>query len=337
MTSVFVSHSTQDRQFVEADLVPTLIGGGHTYWYSKETIRTADLWERAILRGLQSCEWFAVVLSIRSAASEYVKDEIAWAVEHRANRLLPILLTDCNLSDFHIRIPRVQYVDWRGQSAPARSTVLDLLGSSNSPALDSPSRERIAFHLAQRRDLFSVGFAIGDMSQIIPQRRGGSTKAAFADVISSLVRIGIGAHPEVQRFRELHRILEADKVEGNRQAGALDAYPEYLSARRKIGDLVRTVAQGEDYKYFLLGKFIGDAAWSASVWKGSVTSFISRKTIGRHINGNAFLTNEIDYLELPEQTKLDVKRFASAARRLDAQSLRREAHRLAREVREQIA
>jgi hypothetical protein len=53
------------------------------------------------------------VLSSRSAASEYVKDEINWAVEHRRGHLIPILQSDCNLIDFHIRLPRIHYIDWR--------------------------------------------------------------------------------------------------------------------------------------------------------------------------------------------------------------------------------
>ena len=133
MAKVFISHSVHDRHFVETGLVPALVHAGHGYWYSRESIMTAELWERSILRGLESCDWFAVVLSVRSAASEYVKDEINWAIEHRHGRVIPVMQSDCKLTDFHIRLPRIQYVDWRSDAKAARIAFIALLDRSNSP------------------------------------------------------------------------------------------------------------------------------------------------------------------------------------------------------------
>jgi hypothetical protein len=75
MVRVFISHSTRDRSFVEAELVPVLSGAGYGFWYSKDSIRTAELWERSIRAGLASCDWFTIVMSANSVASDYVKDE----------------------------------------------------------------------------------------------------------------------------------------------------------------------------------------------------------------------------------------------------------------------
>src|SRR5262245_13627806 len=108
MAKVFVSHSTQDRSFVEREIVRLLEKHGLDAWYSKDDIQTSAHWERDILAGLKSCEWFLVVMSPRSAQSEWVRDEVHWAIQHRGQRIIPVLMEACNLEDFHLRMPRIQ-------------------------------------------------------------------------------------------------------------------------------------------------------------------------------------------------------------------------------------
>jgi len=123
---VFVSHSTKDRDFVEREIISQLEQNGIKTWYSKVDIQTASEWERSILRGLESCEWFLVVMSPRSSSSDWVKDELHWAIDKRPNRIIPVLMEDCNLRDFHIRMARIQYVDFRNPSREARVQLMDL-------------------------------------------------------------------------------------------------------------------------------------------------------------------------------------------------------------------
>ena len=138
MARFFISHATHDRGFVEAELVPILTAAGHSYWYSKESIRGAELWERSILHGLEASDWFAVVLSAQAATSEFVNDEINWAMEHRSGRVIPIVIDDCKLTDFHIRLPRIQNVDWRRDVEAARGHFLELLcDRANKPSADA--------------------------------------------------------------------------------------------------------------------------------------------------------------------------------------------------------
>ena len=140
MAHVFISHSTHDRHFVESEIVPVLTAAGHRYWYSKEAIRGAELWERSIVHGLEGCDWFAVVLSVQAATSEFVKDEINWAMENRSGRIIPIVIDDCKLTDFHIRLPRIQYVDFRKDKAAAGKHIVDLLREhNNEPAVSDGS------------------------------------------------------------------------------------------------------------------------------------------------------------------------------------------------------
>ena len=123
---VFVSHSTRDRDFVEREIIGHLEKSGIKTWYSKLDIQTASEWERSILRGLESCEWFLVVMSPRSSSSDWVKDELHWAIDKRPNRIIPVLMEDCNLRDFHIRMARIQYVDFRNPSKEVRGQLMEL-------------------------------------------------------------------------------------------------------------------------------------------------------------------------------------------------------------------
>jgi hypothetical protein len=108
MSRVFISHSTRDRAFVEDILVPALHSYGLETWYSKNDIQAADRWERSILNGLESCDWFLIVLSPNSAKSDWVADELHWAMSNRHGRIVPVMIEACNPYDFHIRLPRLQ-------------------------------------------------------------------------------------------------------------------------------------------------------------------------------------------------------------------------------------
>jgi serine/threonine protein kinase len=123
---VFVSHSTRDREFVEREVISHLERHGIRTWYSKVAIQTAAEWETSIRRGLDSCDWFLIVLSPRSATSEWVKDELHWAIDKRPNRIIPVLIEDCEPRDFHIRMARIQYVDFRRPSPENREQLMRL-------------------------------------------------------------------------------------------------------------------------------------------------------------------------------------------------------------------
>jgi hypothetical protein len=112
LPTVFVSHSSRDRDFVENDLLPLLHRYSINAWYSKEAIPSASVWEKTIRQGLNSCEWFLVVLSPAAIQSEWVQTEVHWAIEHRKERIVPVLIRDCDPSDLHLQLIRYQYVNF---------------------------------------------------------------------------------------------------------------------------------------------------------------------------------------------------------------------------------
>lgn len=111
MPRVFVSHSTKDREIVERDILPVLQRVGIDYWYSTDDIKTAARWEQSILKGLESCEWFMVLMSSHAESSEWVKDEVLWAIDNRPDKVVPVLVHDkCNVRNISLRLARIQYV-----------------------------------------------------------------------------------------------------------------------------------------------------------------------------------------------------------------------------------
>lgn len=124
---VFISHSTKDRDFVEKHIVGLLESNGIATWYSKVSIQSASEWERSILNGLEQSSWFLVVMSESSAQSEWVKDEVFWAIDHRKSKIIPVLKDQVEMSDFHIRLRRIQAVDLRVDADVHNQKIIDIL------------------------------------------------------------------------------------------------------------------------------------------------------------------------------------------------------------------
>jgi hypothetical protein len=122
--TVFVSHATQDWKWVDREIVRLLKAHGIAPWYSTESIRTASHWEREILRGLESCDWFLLVISPRAATSEWVKDELNWAIHNRPTRIVPVMMEQCDLWAFHIRLPRIEHVDFSNDIEAAKGRLV---------------------------------------------------------------------------------------------------------------------------------------------------------------------------------------------------------------------
>lgn len=168
-TSVFISHSSSDRQFVESVILPTLKRAGIECWYSPDDISCAEDWERSILAGLEGTEWFLLVMSPRAQSSEWVRDEVMWAVEQRMGRIVPVLIETCDPRSIHIRLARIQHVDLRASTDDGVQSLLSiLLGADRGPGGHAPGGRKSAtasrlapFYFGRRPDVEysdSLGF-----------------------------------------------------------------------------------------------------------------------------------------------------------------------------------
>ncbi len=130
MASVFISHSTLDREFAEQAIVALLEQHGISTWYSRDSIHGADEWERCIKQGLNACAWFLVILSRESVNSEWVRTEVHWALEHRRGRVIPVVIDDCNPADCHLKLIQIQHVNFRSDYSAAGKELVSLLSPS---------------------------------------------------------------------------------------------------------------------------------------------------------------------------------------------------------------
>ncbi|WP_442776172.1 toll/interleukin-1 receptor domain-containing protein [Sphaerotilus montanus] len=144
MTKVFISHSTVDRRFVEAQLLPLLQAVGATPWYSRKDISSAQEWENSIRDGLFAANWLVVVISAASSRSAWVKAEVDWALEHRTGKVLPLCVDHTQPEKLHLRLRLVQSLDWTRSPAQAKLAISNLLLSDadgSSSAFKAPESD----------------------------------------------------------------------------------------------------------------------------------------------------------------------------------------------------
>ena len=126
---VFLSHSNEDREFVDK-LAVKLRRHGIPLWYSQTNIVGAQQWHDEIGAALQRCDWFAVVLSPQSVESMWVKRELLKALEQRRfqDKIIPILFKPCDYEHLSWTLSFFQMVDFTGQFADGIRALLRIWG-----------------------------------------------------------------------------------------------------------------------------------------------------------------------------------------------------------------
>jgi len=111
---VFISHSSQDKNFVES-LAKDFRGLGINVWYDKWEIAVGDSIVDKIFEGLEASDTLVIVLSQVSVSSRWVKEELSTAVMRRISenniRILPALIESC---DIPTPLKHIRYADFRG-------------------------------------------------------------------------------------------------------------------------------------------------------------------------------------------------------------------------------
>jgi hypothetical protein len=133
---------------VEEELLALFPVFNHSAWYSRVDIQSAKEWEDGIKGGLESSDWFVVVMSPNSAASEWVKKELEWAMSNRRGNILPLLIAPCPMSDFHEHLPRIQYIDLVTEPARGRIQLMQYLKDAKPVrAISGDWKGRVIPHL----------------------------------------------------------------------------------------------------------------------------------------------------------------------------------------------
>jgi len=107
----FISYSRVNKEFA-SKLAKGLRAESYPVWFDLFDIPTGSRWDDEVERALRECAIFMIILTPASIASENVKDEIGYAIDH-GKRILPVLLENC---DVPLRLRRFQYVDFTKKS-----------------------------------------------------------------------------------------------------------------------------------------------------------------------------------------------------------------------------
>ena len=112
MAYVFVSHANEDREWVRQHVVGPLRAAGHTPFFSDESLKVGANFLREITKELVKSEKLLVVVSSRSANSEWVPTEVEiWFRKHGGNNPIPVLMESIEACDVHPRLVYCQSID----------------------------------------------------------------------------------------------------------------------------------------------------------------------------------------------------------------------------------
>jgi hypothetical protein len=129
----FISYSRTNKEFA-IKLTKGLRSAGYPVWFDLMDIPTGSRWDDEVEKALRECSIFMIILTPASIASNNVKDEIGYAIDH-GKRILPVLLENC---DVPLRLRRFQYVDFTSKSfeegfESARELLGDIVDEASVP------------------------------------------------------------------------------------------------------------------------------------------------------------------------------------------------------------
>lgn len=120
----FINYSTVNKEFT-TKFVKSLRAGGYPVWFDLLDLPAGSRRDDEVEKALRECSIFVTILTPESIASENVKGEIDYAIDHD-KRILPVLLEAC---DVPLRLRHFQYVDFTTQSFDeGLESVKELLG-----------------------------------------------------------------------------------------------------------------------------------------------------------------------------------------------------------------
>ena len=112
MARIFISYASADRDLVQREVDGLLKALGFETWFAPEDIRSAGLWEQSILVGLESSDWFMLIVSACAASSAWVKREVRWAFDNLQDRIIPFVIDGSDAGVIDERLRSIQHLDY---------------------------------------------------------------------------------------------------------------------------------------------------------------------------------------------------------------------------------
>lgn len=129
MARVFISYNSQDRGFVE-QLVKDLQSNDVEPWYDRLEMLPGDSLTQNLGSAILDNDFFAVVLSPNSVASEWVTRELGVALirefQERQVKVIPVLYQECQIPPF--LLDKV-FADFRDNYGQGLNSLLRAVGS----------------------------------------------------------------------------------------------------------------------------------------------------------------------------------------------------------------
>lgn len=137
MAKVFISHSTQDRDFT-LKLAENLSQAGIPTWLDHWEIKVGDSIVEKINEGIRTSDYLIVVLSKASTTSRWVREELSAAktieIDKKGVFILPVLLETCDIPPM---IAAKRYADFRLSFTQGLDELLDVFGRTHVRTSDA--------------------------------------------------------------------------------------------------------------------------------------------------------------------------------------------------------
>jgi basic membrane protein A len=133
MAQVFISYSRRDLPFVER-LAQDLKAAGMDVWYDLSGLEGGQRWGSEIQNAIHQSQYFLIVLSSHSVASEWVEKEFMYAHNLKL-KIVPILHQDC---DPPMWVSNLHFIDMRTGSYKTHfSDLLSVLGGGKQQEMET--------------------------------------------------------------------------------------------------------------------------------------------------------------------------------------------------------
>ncbi|NQT89526.1 TIR domain-containing protein, partial [bacterium] len=134
-TFVFISYANKDTDRVRDSVVAPLRQRHIRTFFSGDTIRPAEKWEKTIGEGIDECDWFIVVISNSSVHSDWVEAEVMHALsrEPLKGRIIPVRIDDVSPAELTWRLSQIQHIDMLdGQPGPIEEILALIEGAAEA-------------------------------------------------------------------------------------------------------------------------------------------------------------------------------------------------------------
>jgi hypothetical protein len=131
---VFLSHATADRVLAQR-IIRSLGAHRIRVWYAPYKLIGSQTWHDQIGAALERCDWFVVLLSKSSVRSRWVKNELLFALNEPTleDRIVPVLIQDCDWRRLSWTLGAIQRVDFRGDFRVGTAALLRVWGLGADP------------------------------------------------------------------------------------------------------------------------------------------------------------------------------------------------------------